>query len=82
MNKVRTDMVGFFNIKEPGPTDLSWDDKNSADYLFHPTVDLSILKTFIKKVCPKCKGSGWKPTIMELSEEQCPTCNGTGKVNK
>jgi len=42
-------MIKFFHIREPGPTDLTWEDKNPVDYLFHSTVDLSKLKTIIKK---------------------------------
>jgi hypothetical protein len=41
-------MVKFFYIREPGPTDLTWDEKNSVDYLYRP-VDLSVLKPPISK---------------------------------
>jgi hypothetical protein len=49
-------MVKFFYIREPGPTDLTWDDKNPVDYLYRP-VDLSILKPPVseKKKSPKNK---------------------------
>lgn len=41
-------MVRFLNIREPGPTDLSWDEKNSADYLYR-SADLSTLRASSKK---------------------------------
>lgn len=27
-------MVRFFKSRKPGPTDLTWEEKNSADYLY------------------------------------------------
>jgi hypothetical protein len=36
-------MFKFFNIGKPGPTDLDWEQKNSADYLYRPA-DLTALK--------------------------------------
>ena len=29
-------MVKFFKFRKPGPTDLTWEEKNSADYIYHP----------------------------------------------
>lgn len=27
-------MIRFFRSRKPGPTDLTWEEKNSANYLF------------------------------------------------
>lgn len=39
------------------------------------------------KICEKCKGSGkitsyerWGP-VQEWKDEECPVCNGTGRLN-
>lgn len=37
-------MFKFFNIRKPGLTDLTWDERNSADYLYRPA-DLNASKT-------------------------------------
>jgi len=29
-------MVKFFKFRKPGPTDLTWEEKNSTDYIYHP----------------------------------------------
>ena len=28
-------MIRFFKSRRPGPTDLTWEEKNSADYRYH-----------------------------------------------
>lgn len=37
-------MFKFFNIRKTGLTDLTWDERNSADYLYRPA-DLNASKT-------------------------------------
>ena len=39
-------MVKFFKFRKPGPTDLTWEEKNSTDYIYHPK-DTSKLQDFI-----------------------------------
>ena len=36
-------MFKLFSLEKPGPTDLTWDDKNSPDYLYR-SADLSALE--------------------------------------
>jgi len=31
-------MVKFFKYRKPGPTDLTWEEKNSTDYIYHPKI--------------------------------------------
>jgi len=38
-------MIRFFIVRKPGPTDLTWDDINSSNYLYRQA-DLSALKDF------------------------------------
>jgi len=41
-------MIRFFKSRKSGPADLTWEEKNSADYLYHPK-DTSKLRAFIEK---------------------------------
>ena len=41
-------MIRFFKSRRPGPADLTWEEKNSADYLYHPK-DTSKLRDFIER---------------------------------
>ena len=41
-------MIRFFKSRRPGPADLTWEEKNSADYLYHPK-DTSKLRAFIEQ---------------------------------
>ena len=41
-------MVIVFKKRKPGPTELTWEEKNSADYRYYPEDD-SKLRNFIKQ---------------------------------
>ena len=41
-------MIRFFKSRRPGPADLTWEEKNSADYIYHPK-DTSKLRDFIER---------------------------------
>ncbi len=41
-------MVRVFKVRKPGPTELTWEEKNSADYRYYPEDD-SKLRNFINK---------------------------------
>ena len=41
-------MIRFFKSRRPGPADLTWEEKNSADYLYYPK-DTSKLQNFIRR---------------------------------
>jgi len=41
-------MMRFLKSRKPGPTDLTWQEKNCADYLYHPK-DTSKLRDFVKR---------------------------------
>lgn len=41
-------MVRVFKVRKPGPTELTWEEKNSADYRYYPEDD-SKLRNFIEQ---------------------------------
>ena len=41
-------MTRFFKSRRPGPADLTWEEKNSADYLYHPKDTRTYPKTYTK----------------------------------
>jgi hypothetical protein len=41
-------MVRVFKARKPGPTELTWEEKNSADYRYYPEDD-SKLRNFIEQ---------------------------------
>lgn len=41
-------MVRIFKARKPGPTELTWEEKNSADYRYYPEDD-SKLRNFIEQ---------------------------------
>jgi len=41
-------VVKIFKMRKPGPTELTWEEKNSADYRYYPEDD-SKLRNFIKQ---------------------------------
>lgn len=41
-------MVIVFKVRKPGPTELTWEEKNSADYRYYPEDD-SKLRDFVNK---------------------------------
>jgi hypothetical protein len=38
----------IFRFRKPGPTDLTWEEKNSTDYIYHPK-DTSKLQGFVDR---------------------------------
>lgn len=40
-------MIRFFKSRKPGPTDLTWEEKNFTDYIYHPK-DTDKLQDFIR----------------------------------
>ena len=41
-------MARVFKVGKPGPTELTWEEKNSADYRYYPEDD-SKLRNFIEQ---------------------------------
>lgn len=50
-------MIRFFKSRRPGPTDLTWEEKNFTDYIYHPK-DTGKLQDFIKREFVKTKCAG------------------------
>ena len=46
--EVNTDTLKVIKVRKLGPTELTWEEKNSSDYRYYPD-DNSILLNFIKQ---------------------------------